>query len=105
MMIDIDQQYSHQPLGAQFQQSKSCTYRGPLRSRRRRKLSNKYSVENFEHASRQLQLFHAHASHSLDSIMEHPEDDPDHSSCKQSTFFTMYRRLPRAKTISCLSDL
>jgi len=91
--------YSHQPLETPFQHAKS--YR-PLRSRRKR--SHEHSVENFEQATRLLQLFHAHGSHSLYSIVEHPEDDLN-CSYEKPTFFSMSHRLPKAKTMSCLSDL
>jgi hypothetical protein len=57
-------------------------------------------VDNIEQASRHLQLFHAHLAHSLDSIME----DPENGKAEVASILSI-RRMRKAQTESCLSQL
>ncbi|CAJ1945174.1 unnamed protein product [Cylindrotheca closterium] len=90
----------HQPLEKSFQHSRSYC----LRARRKRSFTYQPSEDSFEQATRLLRLFHAHEAHSLDSILEHPEDDTD---CEYDApvFFPLSQRLTKAKTVPCLSNL
>ena len=90
----------HQPLETTFQHSRS--YR--LRSRRKRPYSYQPPGDSFEQATRLLRIFHAHEAHSLDSILEHPEDDTD-GDYDAPVFFPLSQRLTKAKTVPCLSNL
>ena len=91
---------SHQPRGNIFQHSRS--YR--LRSRRKRSSNDQPTVDSFEQATRLLRMFHAHEARSLDSIVEHPEDNDD-INYDTPNFFPLSRQLTKVKTMSCLSDL
>lgn len=90
-----------QPLGSAFQHSRS--YR--LRSRRKRSHSDQPRGldSRFNQASRLVRFFHAHEAHSLDSIVEHPED-VSNRGFDAPIFFPMSQRLTKAKTMACLAD-
>lgn len=91
---------SHQSPGNSIQHSRS----NRLRSRRKRSAKEQPRVDSFEQATRFLRMFHAHEAHSLDSILEHPSDD-NVVNYDVPIFFPLARRLTKAKTMSCLSDL
>ena len=92
---------SQQPQENPFQHSRS--YR--LRSRRKRSSEEQQPrIDSFEEATRLLRMFHAHEARSLDSILEHPEDDSD-INYDAPIFFSLSRQLTKAKTMACLSDL
>eukprot|EP00980_Cylindrotheca_fusiformis_P004839 scaffold1034_cov127-Cylindrotheca_fusiformis.AAC.20 len=60
------------------------------------------TVADFDQASRLLQAFHAHISHSLDSIIE---DDEIRESSELSAISLHHRQMRKAQTMACLSQM